>query len=59
MASNHGTHKGRRCCDFWEAEVARLRAELNEAQERSIEARNPGIDMDEVRALRALREAGL
>jgi hypothetical protein len=32
---------------------AALRAELDEAQLRSIEARNPGIDMDEVRAIRA------
>lgn len=34
-------------------EIERLRAELDEAQLRSIEARNPGIDMDEVRRLRA------
>jgi hypothetical protein len=33
-------------------EVERLRAALDEAQLRSIEARNPGIDMDEVRRLR-------
>lgn len=37
------------------AEVERLRAELDEAQLRSIEARNPGIDMDEVRRTRAGR----
>ena len=30
-----------------------LREQLEEAQLRSIEARNPGIDMDEVRASRA------
>ena len=36
-----------------EEQNARLRADLDEAQLRSIEARNPGIDMDEVRALRA------
>lgn len=36
-----------------EAENERLRRELDEAQLRSIEARNPGIDMDEVRRLRA------
>lgn len=30
-----------------------LRAELDEAQLRSIEARNPGIDLDEVRRQRA------
>jgi hypothetical protein len=35
------------------AEVRALRDQLNEAQLRSIEARNPGIDMDEVRRLRA------
>lgn len=34
------------------AEVERLRAELDEAQLRSIEARNPGIDMAEVRRIR-------
>jgi hypothetical protein len=34
-------------------EVRALRDQLNEAQLRSIEARNPGIDMDEVRRLRA------
>jgi hypothetical protein len=34
-------------------EIDRLRQALNEAQERSIEARNPGIDMDEVRRIRA------
>ena len=34
------------------AEVRRLRKALNEAQLRSIEASNPGIDMDEVRRLR-------
>ncbi len=39
------------------AEVRRLRAELDQAQLRSIEARNPGIDMDDVRRLRAGREA--
>lgn len=36
-------------------EIEHLRAELDEAQLRSIEARNPGIDMDEVRRLRAHR----
>lgn len=35
------------------AENERLRAELDAAQLRSIEARNPGIDMDTVRAERA------
>lgn len=35
------------------AEVERLRHELDAAQLRSIEARNPGIDMDEVRQVRA------
>jgi uncharacterized protein (DUF1697 family) len=35
------------------AEVERLWAELDEAQLRSIEARNPGIDMDEVRRIRS------
>lgn len=34
-------------------EIARQAAALNEAQLRSIEARNPGIDMDEVRRIRA------
>jgi hypothetical protein len=34
-------------------ENVRLRKELDEAQLRSIEARNPGIDMDEVRRSRA------
>jgi len=36
------------------AEVRRLRAKLDEAQLRSIEARNPGIDMERVRRERAL-----
>lgn len=31
----------------------RLWWQLNDAQERSIEARNPGIDMDEVRRIRS------
>jgi hypothetical protein len=35
------------------AEVERLREELDAAQLRSIEARNPGIDMEEVKAHRA------
>jgi hypothetical protein len=35
------------------AEVRALRDQRDEAQLRSIEARNPGIDMDEVRRLRA------
>lgn len=35
------------------AEVARLTAKNNELSEALIEARNPGIDMDEVRRLRA------
>lgn len=35
------------------AENERLREALDEAQLRSIEARNPGIDMDEVRRSRA------
>jgi hypothetical protein len=39
--------------DDLEAECARLREDLDAAQLRSIEARNPGIDMDEVRASRA------
>lgn len=33
--------------------VARLSEQLDNAQLRSIEARNPGIDMDEVRRIRA------
>lgn len=33
-----------------------LEAELEEAQLRSIEARNPGIDLDEVRRLRGVAE---
>ena len=36
------------------AEVRRLRAKLEEAHLRSIEARNPGIDMERVRRERAL-----
>ena len=36
-----------------EAEARQLREQLDAAQLRSIEARNPGIDMDEVRAFRA------
>lgn len=43
------------------AENARLREALDEAQLRSIEARNPGIDMDEVRRTRdaaSLSETG-
>jgi hypothetical protein len=39
--------------DALEAENARLAEALEEAQLRSIEARNPGIDMDEVRRSRA------
>ena len=34
-------------------EIERLRSELDAAQLRSIEARNPGIDMDDVRRRRA------
>lgn len=33
-------------------EIERLRVALDEAQLRSIEASNPGIDMDEVRRVR-------
>ena len=40
------------------AEIERLRSLLDEAQLRSIEARNPGIDMDEVRASRSARIDG-
>ena len=36
-----------------ETEARQLREQLDAAQLRSIEARNPGIDMDEVRAFRA------
>ena len=36
-----------------ESETDRLRRDLDAAQERSIEARNPGIDMGEMRRLRA------
>ena len=36
------------------AEVRRLRAKLDEAQLRSIEARNPGIDMERVKRERGL-----
>lgn len=39
--------------DQAETERDALRAELDAAQLRSIEARNPGIDMDEVRRIRA------
>jgi len=38
--------------------VERLTDQLEEAQLRSIEARNPGIDMDEVRRTRAARNDG-
>lgn len=38
-------------------EVEHLRAKLDEAQLSSIEARNPGIDMEEVKAYRARGEA--
>jgi hypothetical protein len=34
-------------------EIHRLRLLLDETQLRSIEARNPGIDMDDVRRIRA------
>lgn len=34
-------------------EIKRLRAALDEAQLRSIEASNPDIDMDDVRRIRA------
>lgn len=40
-------------CEALRAENEELRAKLDAAQLRSIEARNPGIDMDEVRRLRA------
>jgi hypothetical protein len=40
-------------------EVERLRKELDEAQLRSIEARNPGIDMEAVKAQRAAGRMGL
>lgn len=45
---------GREDADYQrlEAENERLRAELDKAVDASIEARNPGIDMDEVRRLR-------
>lgn len=33
--------------------IAQLEAQLDECQLRSIEARNPGIDIEEVRRLRA------
>ena len=36
-------------------EIKRLRAELERAHDARIEAQNPGIDMDEVRADRARR----
>ena len=39
--------------------VERLTAELDDTQLRSIEARNPGIDMDEVRRLRSSPSAAL
>lgn len=38
---------------FLVARIAQLEFELEEAQLRSIEARNPGIDIEEVRRLRA------
>ena len=39
--------------DAQQAELERLRAELDEKSLAIIEARNPGIDMDDVRRLRA------
>lgn len=47
MNEPDGTHA------FLIARIAQLEAELEEAQLRSIEARNPGIDIEEVRRLRA------
>jgi hypothetical protein len=45
--------------DIANAQAARLAKDLEEAQLRSIEARNPGIDIDEVRRIRAgARDAG-
>ncbi len=43
---------GQRRSDAVLAEVLRMKAELDRAQLRSIEASNPGIDMDEVRRVR-------
>ncbi len=39
--------------------IAKLEAALDECQLRSIEARNPGIDMDEVRKHRAAQKEAL
>ena len=44
---------GQRRSDAVLAEVLRMKAELDRAQLRSIEASNPGIDMDEVRRVRS------
>ena len=44
---------GQRRSDAVLAEVLRMKAELDRAQLRLIEARNPGIDMDEVRRMRS------
>lgn len=48
-----GTHEAVTEVQDIKAERDKLRAELDAAQLRSIEARNPGIDMDEVRRIRA------
>jgi hypothetical protein len=39
--------------EWWKAYALRLEQELDAAQLRSIEARNPGIDMDEIRRTRS------
>ncbi len=45
--------------DELEAEVKRLGEMVDESQLRSIEARNPGIDMDDVRRIRQLHRVDL
>jgi hypothetical protein len=45
-------------CHQQESEIERLEARLDEAQLLYIEASNPGIDMDEVRRMRARQNGG-
>lgn len=44
---------------FLIAKIARLEAELEECALRSIEARNPGIDIEEVRRYRAAQKESM
>lgn len=53
LADEWFCHDCKETVDFWRDRALKAEADLNECQLRYIEASNPGIDMEQVRAARS------